>query len=328
MVVDGSASGVHGAGTGRSSAVVASLHALGEYPAKAAKNTAVRNITPSYRVAPLRAPCYGGRMRVATCLPIIVLLAACATQHSAASRPLGAEAAQAAPLSESQSPSAKSVPHVSGAAGARFFEKRAEIAALSTEHDALRIVVAAKDVEPMEEVVALPLDRRASAVATLIVVGVFDGYARIGAVRASTDAELHAAAEAAAHASRPVALMRVDDGAHLADVVRVAHALRDGGIDIRVLGSVAPTSAPPTRKWDACPFPAASDDAAVDKARVVVVVDDDGAGHPGVVHVKDSPGYGFPWAGAVCASMQEYGPSTAPAGSPRFGRPLAITFMR
>jgi hypothetical protein len=216
---------------------------------------------------------------------------------------------------------------VSGRGDVRFRDKRAEVALLATAWSGVRLATldgATEDTETVD----LPLTEKADAVETLLVVGIFDGFTRVGSIRTTSESELIAAAAPFARSKRPVALMRVDDQARLSDVVQAARALSTAGLPVRVLGSISPTEVPPARRWDACPFPAASDAAGIDNAMVVVTVDDDGTGHPGVVHVLRSPGLGFPWAAAVCASQQKFDPTSAPVGTPRFGHGLGIHFTR
>lgn len=220
-------------------------------------------------------------------------------------------------------------PIVTGAPDARFRDRRVEVARISTTSAALRLGML-DDAANGEELIDLPLTSKANDVRTLVVVAVYERYARVGATRAETDSEVRAAAAAFAKSDRPVALLRIDDSARLIDVVRAAREIRIAGIGVRVLGSVGPSEPPPSTAWAAgsCPFPLASDEHAVDDAVVKVTVDDNGEGRPGVVHVLESPALGFPWAAAICATFQQFEPSTAAAGSARFGKPLNIRFTR
>lgn len=257
-------------------------------------------------------------MRCALALGMVVFLGACA---SAPSR----TATRTADLTVSTGQPDR-IPLVRGRGDLPFREARAEVARLSGEYAALRIAAKGSG-STREDVVQLPLTTKASDVATLVVFAVFHGRVRVGARETSSDAELSAATSAFAGSPGTVALLRVDDEADLDDVVHVAKALHDLGIDVRVLGSVAPGEPAPKQWGSDCPHPAGADLRGSDNVVVKVLVDDDGQGRAGVVHLLDTPPSGFAWAAAVCATLNRFEASSAPPGQPRVGRPLAIKFL-
>jgi hypothetical protein len=257
-------------------------------------------------------------MRCALALGSAVLLGACA---SAPSR----TAIHSGDLTVSTGQPG-GIPLVRGRGDLPFREARAAVARLSGEYAALRIA-ATDSGATVEDVVQLPLTTKAADVATLVVFAVFHGRVRVGATETRSDAELSAATSAFTASPGTVALLRVDDEAELDDVVHVAKALDDLGIAVRVLGSVGPGE-PAPREWGSdCQLPAGADLRGSDSVVVKVLVDDDGQGRAGVVHLPDTPPSGFAWAAAVCATLNRFQASSAPAGQPRVGRPLAIKFL-
>jgi len=212
----------------------------------------------------------------------------------------------------------------------RFGTARADVARLSLDYAALRLV-SPPDATDDGETVELPLTPRALDVATLVIVSIHKDFVRVGSTVARTDDQLRAATEALARSPDPVALFRVASDVPLEDLLRVARTTRAAGFEVRVLGSVEPGEPPSADgAWHMCdcPFPngAAYDD--IDEVTVAVLVDDDGHGLPGIVHVNASPNVGFRWPAAVCASFQRFAPTDAPHGRPRFGVPLGIHFTR
>jgi hypothetical protein len=178
----------------------------------------------------------------------------------------------------------------------------------------------------VDEVVDLPATRRADDIERLVVVRIDRNQARVGATPAWTDDELVAAARQAGIVTNRASLLRIDDEARLGDVLRVARAMRRGGFEHVILGTIPPDAPAPPRAWDECSFPGASWDAEVDTAVVTVVADDDGHGSTGAVTILTSPGTGFAYAAAVCVAMQRL--AAADTRGPRYGARLRIRFTR
>jgi hypothetical protein len=211
---------------------------------------------------------------------------------------------------------------VEGPAELRFGDVRADVERLSLASRGIRIV--ARGTSRGEHELLLPLTPQADDVSTLVMVAVFHGSVRIGATTTRSDVELGTAATAFATMPRTVALLRVDDAATLDDVLHASRTLDARGMALRVLGSVAPT-APQPKEWDVCPLPQRAAYPASNRVLVEVLVDDDGEGRVGVVHLVDAPA-GFAWAAAVCATLHRFDRRTAAPGSPRIGQPLHINF--
>jgi len=219
------------------------------------------------------------------------------------------------------------VPFIRGPGSLAFREARSEVARLSLEYDALRMVATGTG-SAGADVVDLPLTAKATDITTLVVVAVFHGHTRVGARDIRTDAELDAATSSFAGSPGTVALLRVDDEADLDDVIHVSKALHDRGIAVRVLGSVAPNEPLAKDRGSDCKHPASIEVGPGELVVVQVRIDEDGQGRAGVVHVLETPRPGFAWPAAVCATLTRFTGSSAPAGPGAASRLLAVRFER
>jgi len=157
---------------------------------------------------------------------------------------------------------------------------------------------------------------------TFIAVNVESDQVRIGGKRARTPDDVARAVHLIQERmfGPVVFLVRADDNAAIGRLRETIEALQRAGALHVVFGWTSPAEV--LASWDACPFPAKADAAAVDAARIMVQAQVDDREHAGLVQVLTYDENGFGGAAALCVMRQRL------TGGLASGKPFRVRFER